>query len=200
MSDEMTLAEALARLETAGRIRLCSVAGCGRKHQGVGFCAMHRQRLRTHGDPLHPSPLDPPGVRFWRSVRKSDGCWEWAGSKWPTGYGRFRRDGRSFMAHREAVRLASGVAVAADMTVDHLCGNVSCVNPAHLEVVTMRVNVLRSGNPTAINARKVRCKRGHDFDEANARGRRRCSTCQKANRKARYHRNKAALIAAAEGL
>lgn len=36
--------------EPAGRV--CSVEGCGRPHYARGWCAMHYQRWRNHGDPL----------------------------------------------------------------------------------------------------------------------------------------------------
>lgn len=32
-------------------MRLCSLAGCGRKHRGLGWCDMHLMRVRRHGDP-----------------------------------------------------------------------------------------------------------------------------------------------------
>lgn len=32
--------------------RRCSVDGCGRPHASLGFCDMHYQRLKRHGDPL----------------------------------------------------------------------------------------------------------------------------------------------------
>lgn len=38
--------------------RICSVPGCGRKHDCHGFCGMHAERLRRHGDPLIRSKKD----------------------------------------------------------------------------------------------------------------------------------------------
>lgn len=32
--------------------RVCSVGDCGRRHFGKGFCQMHYQRWRAHGDPI----------------------------------------------------------------------------------------------------------------------------------------------------
>ena len=36
--------------------------------------------------PGHPHAEDPL-VRFWRYVRKGEGCWEWTGGKFDGGYG-----------------------------------------------------------------------------------------------------------------
>lgn len=32
--------------------RTCSVEGCGKPHYGRGWCSMHHQRWKSHGDPL----------------------------------------------------------------------------------------------------------------------------------------------------
>lgn len=128
-----------------------------------------------------PGPVEP---RFWAKVdqRGTDECWVWTGFRHPKGYGYFRVDGRSLAAHRVAYELC--VAPIPDgLTIDHLCRNRACVNPAHLEPVTMIVNVLRGEGPTAENARKTHCIRGHPFDEENTywfNGGRTCRICQRA--------------------
>lgn len=61
--------------------------------------------------------------------------------------------------------------------VDHLCGVTLCVNPAHLEVVTHRTNILRGNSPQAANARKTHCPRGHPYDMLTSSGGRWCSIC-----------------------
>lgn len=58
------------------------------------------------------------------------------------------------------------------MTIDHVkdrgCVSTLCVNPAHLEAVTMRENNLRGRtNACAVNARKTLCKRGHPLSGDN---------------------------------
>jgi len=42
-----------------------------------------------------------------------------------------------------------------DLVLDHLCKNIACVNPDHLEVVTQQVNVQRSDS-AKLNPDKVR--------------------------------------------
>ncbi len=121
---------------------------------------------------------------FWSRTRKTtSGCLEWLGWKDRLGYGRVYFSGRSEMAHRFALRLLKRT-VPRRLTVDHLCRNTSCVNPEHLEVVPHRINVLRGIGPTAINAKKSRCLRGHTLSGPNLRllpdGRRTCVICVRA--------------------
>ena len=104
-----------------------------------------------------------------------EGCWEWKGYIEPAGrvagYGRVRILGKLTMAHR-AVYIALKGKIQDGMTLDHLCRNRACVNPDHLEPVPAKVNVLRGIGPTAINAAKVFCIRGHRLV-----GNRRCTVC-----------------------
>jgi hypothetical protein len=53
------------------------------------------------------------------------------------------------------------------LTIDHLCRNRACVNPEHLEPVTMRVNCLRGESPAAVHARKTHCPKGHEYSAEN---------------------------------
>lgn len=124
--------------------------------------------------------------RFWNRVDGGGpGCWEWTGGQ--SGgpqepYGRFRLvGGRKVLAHRFAYELLVGK-VPDGLVLDHLCRNRLCVNPAHLEPVTVAENTMRSPVvPAALNARLTKCKRGHDFDSDNTLirpdGRRACITC-----------------------
>jgi hypothetical protein len=110
-----------------------------------------------------------------------NGCWEWEGSKWK-GYGRINVDGRPRGAHRVLYEAIVGP-IPPGLTLDHLCRNRSCVNPDHLEPVSMRVNTLRGIGPAAIHAAQTECIHGHPFDEANTyrkrNGSRDCRTCNR---------------------
>lgn len=49
-----------------------------------------------------------------------------------------------------------------EYVLDHLCRNRWCCNPAHLEVVTQKVNMERGAHAT-----KTHCAEGHEFNEHN---------------------------------
>lgn len=106
-------------------------------------------------------------------------CWPWLASVNGEGYGWFR-DGKVRNAHRVAYEHFVGP-IPAGMDVDHLCRNTGCVNPAHLQPVSRRENILRGIGVTAQNARKTRCKRGHPLSGDNllldSRGRA-CRACR----------------------
>lgn len=98
-------------------------------------------------------------------------CWEWRGVIAPDGYGRVpsaARHGLTTAAHRLVYARLVGP-IPEGLTLDHLCRNRRCVNPAHLEPVTMRENNLRSNGVGAIAARKTHCNHGHPLSGENLR-------------------------------
>jgi hypothetical protein len=129
-----------------------------------------------------PRPLTP--GQFWQKVDKREPgeCWPWLGVTNFDGYGYFRRDGRTVMAHRYAYELEAGP-IPEGLEPDHLCRNRACCNPAHMEPVTHRENVLRGEGTAAVNARKTHCPREHELSGdnlyVNPSGHRRCRTCQR---------------------
>lgn len=132
--------------------------------------------------------------RFWPKVRKTHRCWDWLANTSTNGYGQFWCDGRLVAAHRWAYERFMGP-VPDGLELDHLCRNPACVNPDHLEPVSHRENSLRGTNPTAQNARKTHCKRGHEFTPENTRvyidahsGReaRECRQCTRERKARRY--------------
>ncbi len=73
-------------------------------------------------------------------IRTSErGCWTWVGVRDPDGYGRVSIDGHMIQAHRAVFQLFHGP-IAEHLQVDHLCMNRSCVQPLHLEPVTLGEN------------------------------------------------------------
>ena len=101
-----------------------------------------------------------------RVVVLPSGCWEWQGARNYGGYGTVYADGRNGVAHRLTYRLLVGP-IPEGLQLDHLCRFPPCVNPAHLEPVTGRENILRGIGATAQNARKAACIKGHPLDEEN---------------------------------
>jgi hypothetical protein len=122
--------------------------------------------------------------RFWAKVDKSagpDGCWPWLAARQPGRYGQFSLTHRCQIgAHRFAYELSAGP-IPDGLVIDHLCRNPICVNPAHLEAVTGRQNLMRGETLAAANAAKTHCPHGHKYDEANTRvgpsGKRTCRIC-----------------------
>lgn len=108
------------------------------------------------------------------------GCWVWTGKIGRDGYGHVSVKDRDRIVHRYVYEGING-RLESDLTLDHLCRNRACCNPDHLEPVTMRTNVLRGEGPSAANARKTHCKRGHVLWGENLKfnpdGARQCRTC-----------------------
>lgn len=112
--------------------------------------------------------------RFWEKVEISgpEDCWEWTACLNEDGYGLIsigqREPGKGHMrgAHRVSYELTSGE-IPEGLELDHLCRNPSCVNPAHLEAVTHRENMLRGETLAAAQALQTHCKAGHPLAGRN---------------------------------
>lgn len=148
--------------------------------RSIGVCVRKRLKPGKYG------PLEHQQV-FWASVQKTATCWLWIGPTVPPWhYGQFWT-GRAIYAHRFSYELHKGV-IPVGLTIDHLCRNPRCVNPDHLEAVTMRENLLRGRTVTARNAARTHCNAGHPFDAENIywiRGYRMCKTCHLARTRQR---------------
>ena len=93
------------------------------------------------------------------------GCWVWQRSVNEKGYSAIQCP-LGVSGHRVYYRHLVGK-IPSTLTVDHLCRNRSCVNPAHLEIVRVAENVLRGNGVTANNARRVVCMHGHPLKGQN---------------------------------
>jgi HNH endonuclease len=118
-------------------------------------------------------------------VDEKTGCWLWQGPVSPEGYPRtalnLERGVYKHMNAHTALWWLVESPIPSPLQLDHLCRIKRCINPAHMEVVTGRVNTLRSNAITAINARKTHCKRGHPLsgDNLYLQGEtRQCRTCK----------------------
>ena len=124
-----------------------------------------------------------------------NGCWMWTAYVSVYGYGRLRYETKNYPAHRFTYQWFVGE-VEPGLDVDHLCRVRACCNPAHLEAVTRRENLLRGLTIPAMHAAKTECKSGHPFDATNTRidpatGDRKCRACDKRNQQ-RYRDRRAA--------
>lgn len=135
--------------------------------------------------------------RFWGKVFKSDGCWDWKGAIGKNGYGVLKIQNQFYRAHRISYFLKHEK-IDKNLHIDHLCHNRCCVNPDHLEEVTLRENVIRgirrylSVSSTPIfrlrqkpkaREKKTHCSKGHPYDKINSQGRQICSICHRERSK-----------------
>ncbi|MEV8638093.1 HNH endonuclease [Streptosporangium sp. NPDC051023] len=171
--------------ETIRIRRICTVPRCERPAVGGGHCLMHYKRARRSGD-AEGLTLE---RRFFDHIAGEDdrGCWLWDKPHPDSGYGQFAGG----TAHRWSYEFFR-TDIPDGLDIDHLCRNRACVNPWHFDPVPTAVNVLRGEGPSAINARKTHCIRGHAFTVANtyvppkrprSRGCRACRRLQAAKRR-----------------
>lgn len=139
--------------------------------------------------------VTPLAVRFWAKVSQKDpvSCWEWLGQINQGGYGVIglgRRSEGKAQAHRVAYELVISP-IPPGLQLDHLCRNRSCVNPAHLEPVTQRVNMSRGQSPAARGARATHCPQKHPYSGDNLYvypdGSRWCKACRREGMRRRSH-------------
>ena len=113
------------------------------------------------------------------------GCWIWKGYVDPQGYGQLCYNGKPHIRPQRMIYEIMVGVIPAGLTLDHLCRNRACVHPKHLEPVSNKENVLRGTGLSAENARKIHCKRGHEFTIENTYIRRTPRGIQRLCRKCR---------------
>jgi hypothetical protein len=158
----------------------CSIDGCDRPVEARSWCHTHYEHYRTYGSP-HPRSLsDRFEAKVDREGPPSDSggrCWNWTGTGTKHGYGQVSVDGVHRYAHRVSYELHRGP-IPDGLTIDHLCRNRRCVNPAHLEPVTQAENTRRAADAVEI------CPAGHAYDAVNTyvhptSGYRQCRACDR---------------------
>lgn len=124
-----------------------------------------------------------------RTTVAESGCWNWNLSVDRYGYGKC--SGKK--AHRVAYEIFVGP-IPEGLTIDHICWNKICVNPAHLRVLGHLDNASRQRS-----AQATHCKNSHEFTPENTywrtencTGQRQCRTCNRmAARRYKNRRNAA---------
>lgn len=80
-------------------------------------------------------------TRFWNKVHiYKDGCWNWTGAVWSSGYGQFYIDGSMYGAHRVSWIINHGL-IPDGKLVLHKCDNRLCVNPDHIYIGNYSNNI-----------------------------------------------------------
>ena len=179
----------------------CSIPGCQRKRAARGWCGTHYSQFQRTGDPLGSLRADPED-RFFSRLAFGDWfegtrCLLWTG---PThgvdGYGLFivGRGGRH-VAHRWLYERWVGTDLAG-LHLHHRCHVKRCVNPTHLEPLTVSEHTRRH-----IEERGpyTHCPAGHEYDEANTyvhptKGYKCCRACHREQERNRLRRLRAAKL------
>lgn len=202
-----------------GKPLFCSIEGCDKPYEARGWCQMHYARWKKYGTPLPTDnfiPRTPNGDPLeWLETMLSTGdpeeCWLWPFGT-ARGHGKIHFNGWSQMVHRVAYVKTYGP-IPESLVLDHTCHNRDatclggdyclhrrCINPAHLEAVTNKVNCYRGRQPGP-RYRITVCKNGHSLiGPSNVyewRGKRLCRQCRveaskrnAAKRKAARHAQK----------
>ena len=135
----------------------------------------------------------------------NSGCWLWTANISGAGYGKYKAERRSCLAHRTAYELVKGP-IPTGLQIDHLCRVRCCINPDHLEAVTISVNQRRGLSPAKIREQhkavamrqraKTHCPHGHEYTPENLitrtsppyrRPSRMCRICENANQRLRHN-------------
>ena len=145
--------------------RTCIEVDCFLPHAARGYCARHYAQHRRDGD-LKALPVKTALERMSERIEYIADCWVWTGSVWPNGYGQLMHEGKHWLAHRLSYTLHVGP-IPEGLVLDHLCRVPPCINPDHLEPVTLRINLARGMSPTAQVIRSGICHRGHALTASN---------------------------------
>lgn len=95
-----------------------------------------------------------------------NGCWNWDGNISNGGYARSTINSHFWLVHRLTYSLYKGN-ISRGRHIDHLCRNRKCVNPEHLEEVSVIENMLRRDIANGAHRNINECFKGHPFTDEN---------------------------------
>lgn len=166
--------------EVCARLNISEATGT-KWLSGIGYCHPTRASIR-------PLTREQVNAQITSRITLSDtGCWLWTKRRDPEGYPLLKTDRGVRRAHRVSYMIFVGP-IPDGLILDHLCSVRHCVNPAHLEAVVQRTNVLRGKTIPAANSSKTHCKYGHplvgenliNVTSATGHPARQCRTCVNA--------------------
>ena len=94
----------------------------------------------------------------------NSGCWIWGGATTHDGYAVYKINNKTYYAHRSVYEKEKGP-IPDGLTLDHICRVRCCVNPNHLEPMTLRDNIAK-GN-YGWRKDQTHCKHGHELSGYN---------------------------------
>jgi hypothetical protein len=100
--------------------------------------------------------------RFQRKVTVCRACWIWTGAT-AKGYAHYQFEGKLGPGHRFSYEFFHGN-IPDGLVLDHKCRNRLCVNPLHLEPVTVHENVKRS---LPFRKYATACPNGHEYTDGS---------------------------------
>ena len=140
----------------------CSVVGCEyRGRLKGGMCPVHYKRVYRNGSTTairNRKPATMSGDEwFFSQVQKTETCWIWTGATMDKrgGYGYLYSPDLKQKIRAHHYLVGKPPAGRPKMEWDHLCRNVRCVRPEHLELVTAAENRRRQWDSDEVCAERV---------------------------------------------
>jgi hypothetical protein len=138
---------------------------------------------------------------FWSNVEVGapDECWLYKNKPNNSGYGTIHIGSRTdntrkvIGVHRFSYMVANNCKIPDGLQINHKCYTRLCVNPNHLEVVTVSENLKKCRPYVRHFSKKTHCPKGHEYTKENTRlykNRRHCKTCNRIACLKSYHKNK----------
>lgn len=122
----------------------CLAAECSEDAYSLALCTVHYQRLRRSGRLDLPTIVE--RLLDAYEVDQATGCWIWSGGVSTDGYARISIGNEVVYAHRVSYETFIGP-IPEGLTIDHVrergCVHRSCINPNHLEPVSLSENSRR---------------------------------------------------------
>ena len=118
---------------------------CDRPRLARGYCRLHYDRWKRHGDPhagvSKAAPNGAPLAFLMDSLsQETDACIEWPFCRHPDGYGKLKYGDAIAYASRVVCTLAHGEPPTSAHEAAHSCCNRPCINKRHLRWATSTEN------------------------------------------------------------